>query len=290
MANILNTINVDGTTYNSEEYAEMNKVVKKNDEMGKDAFLQLLVAQMKYQDPLDPQDNSSFVAELAQFSALEQMTNVADNLEALSDVVNNMDTSVLAGQMSHMIGMSVDWKVSTGQFDDDGNEIEEDRTGTIKGLNLNGETPTVTVQSGPTTYKLELGDIERIYDPEDDETDTTGTTTTTPVDTGINVSSSNRAALLGQLGNLIGMTLEWDQPTNLYDENNEQVLIPMRGTVRGVNLDGDEPALIAQVGTDTYRVSLNNVVNVHFGLEEAPASEDEEDVGDIVEAVETVEE
>ena len=91
MANSLNTINVDGTTYNAEEYAELNKVVKKNDELGKDAFLQLLVAQMKYQDPLEPQDNSSFVAELAQFSALEQMTNVASNLEDLSEIVNNMD-------------------------------------------------------------------------------------------------------------------------------------------------------------------------------------------------------
>lgn len=274
MANILNTINVDGTTYNAEEYAEMNKVVKKNDEMGKDAFLQLLVAQMKYQDPLDPQDNSSFVAELAQFSALEQMTNVADNLEALSDIVNNMDTSILVGQMSHMIGMNVDWKVSTGQFDDEGNEVMEDRTGVIKGMNLDGETPTVTVQVGASTYKLELGDIERIYNPEEDKTDTTGTTTTT--DTGVNVSSSNRAALLGQLGNLIGMTLEWDQPTNLYDENNEQVKVEMRGIVRGVNLDGDEPALIAQVGTDTYRVDLKNVVNVHFGLEEEATEEVEE--------------
>ena len=36
MANSLNTINVDGTTYNAEEYAELNKVVKKNDELGKD--------------------------------------------------------------------------------------------------------------------------------------------------------------------------------------------------------------------------------------------------------------
>ena len=274
MANSLNTINVDGTTYNAEEYAELNKVVKKNDELGKDAFLQLLVAQMKYQDPLEPQDNSSFVAELAQFSALEQMTNVASNLEDLSEIVNNMDTSIFVGQFSHMIGMNVDWDVETGEIDDEGNPVTNTLTGVIKGINLNGENPTVTVAVGASTYKLDMSDIDRIYNAEGEEVESS--TTTAPTNTGVNVNSSNRSAILGQLGNLIGMTLEWDQPTNLYDENNEQVKVPMRGTVRGVNIDGDEPALIAQVGTDTYRVDLNNVVNVHFGLEEEPAEEVEE--------------
>ena len=77
MASALNTITVDGVTYNAEAYAATQKTeTKKNDDLGEDAFLQLLVAQLKNQDPLDPQDNSSYIAELAQFSALEQMTNV----------------------------------------------------------------------------------------------------------------------------------------------------------------------------------------------------------------------
>ncbi len=45
--------------------------------LGKDAFLQLLVTQMQYQDPLAPTDDTQFIAQLAQFTALEQMTNVA---------------------------------------------------------------------------------------------------------------------------------------------------------------------------------------------------------------------
>lgn len=49
----------------------------KSDELGKDQFMQLLVTQMKYQDPLNPMDNSEMLAQLAQFTALEQMMNVA---------------------------------------------------------------------------------------------------------------------------------------------------------------------------------------------------------------------
>lgn len=49
---------------------------KNNDALGKDAFLSLLVTQMQYQDPLEPQKNEAFLAQMAQFSALEQMNNL----------------------------------------------------------------------------------------------------------------------------------------------------------------------------------------------------------------------
>lgn len=55
----------------------------KNGIMGKDDFMKLLVAQMQAQDPLDPMSNTEFSAQLAQFSALEQMQNVNGNLQQL---------------------------------------------------------------------------------------------------------------------------------------------------------------------------------------------------------------
>lgn len=49
-----------------------------NQEMDKDMFMKLLVTQLQYQDPLNPMDNQEMMAQVAQFTALEQMKNVAD--------------------------------------------------------------------------------------------------------------------------------------------------------------------------------------------------------------------
>ena len=58
-----------------------NDKTKNKSTLDKDAFLGLLVAQMKYQDPLEPTSNTEFVAQYAQFSSLEQMQNMANTME-----------------------------------------------------------------------------------------------------------------------------------------------------------------------------------------------------------------
>lgn len=61
---------------NQMENSNRTKSNPPTNELGKDAFLQLLMTQMQYQDPLNPMENTEMVAQLAQFSALEQMSNV----------------------------------------------------------------------------------------------------------------------------------------------------------------------------------------------------------------------
>lgn len=69
-------------------------------ELDKDAFLQLLVAQLKHQDPMKPMDDTAFIAEMAQFSSLEQM----QNMNKLMEQSLNFDA---LSQASTMIGKHV---------------------------------------------------------------------------------------------------------------------------------------------------------------------------------------
>jgi flagellar basal-body rod modification protein FlgD len=52
--------------------------------LGSDAFLRLLVTQLQHQDPTRPQNDTEFIAELAQFSALEQLTSIRQSIDALN--------------------------------------------------------------------------------------------------------------------------------------------------------------------------------------------------------------
>ena len=72
----------DGKIVESTTASYLAKKTKKSGStMDKEAFLKLLVAQMKYQDPLEPTSNTEFVSQYAQFSSLEQMQNMSATLE-----------------------------------------------------------------------------------------------------------------------------------------------------------------------------------------------------------------
>lgn len=90
--------------YNVQNNFERNP---QKDGLGRDEFLKLLTVQMSHQDPLSPMDNKDMIAQLAQFSAVEQMTQVNSTLE-------NM-TSFYAEQNSYaMLGRSVEFMDDAG--------------------------------------------------------------------------------------------------------------------------------------------------------------------------------
>jgi flagellar basal-body rod modification protein FlgD len=82
-------------------------ITKAPGELGRDDFLNLLVTQLQYQDPLNPMDSADFTAQLAQFSSLEQLTNMNDQLEALATAQSDLNNS----QAVSYIGRTV---LSTG--------------------------------------------------------------------------------------------------------------------------------------------------------------------------------
>ncbi len=83
--------------------------VAKNTQVSSDMFLNLLVTQLKNQDPLSPTDNTAFVAQLAQFSSLEGINNLNENFTNVSDsmgVLNNYGTAGLIGKNVTVSGKS----------------------------------------------------------------------------------------------------------------------------------------------------------------------------------------
>ncbi len=65
-------------------------VDKRNDHLDKSSFLKLLVKQLEHQDPLEPVKDRAFIAQMAQFSALEQMHNVANSVNSLRSFQANL--------------------------------------------------------------------------------------------------------------------------------------------------------------------------------------------------------
>jgi flagellar basal-body rod modification protein FlgD len=96
----------------------------------KNMFLQLLVAQMRYQDPSNPTDSTQFLSQTAQFTALEKMTDVADKT-----------TQLLSAQMafgaSGLVGRHVTYADSTGATGQ----------GTVDGVTFGTDGPMLTVGS-----------------------------------------------------------------------------------------------------------------------------------------------
>ncbi|MCL6442027.1 MAG: flagellar hook capping protein [Alicyclobacillus sp.] len=113
----------------------MTDAVNPNGQLGQNAFLQLMMTQMQYQDPLQPQDNSQFLAQLAQFTALEQMTNVAQTDSSILNTLTTLETMSQLNFAHQLIGEQVT------VTDANGTSI----SGTVTGIGIQNSQPTLVI-------------------------------------------------------------------------------------------------------------------------------------------------
>lgn len=118
-----------------------SKSAMSNSSLGKDAFLQLLVTQMKYQDPLNPSTDTQFVEQLATFSQLEQM--------------QNLNATMTSNQAFGLVGMTV--VVATKNSA--GNTVTTQ--GTVDAVVMSNGTAKLAI--GDSLYTLDQ--VQQVYDP-----------------------------------------------------------------------------------------------------------------------------
>ncbi|MBM7094177.1 flagellar hook assembly protein FlgD [Bacillus sp. H-16] len=118
-------------------------------DLDKDAFLKILITQLQNQDPMNPMEDKEFIAQMAQFSSLEQMTNIHSTLEKIA----NSSQSQPFASYGDMIGKKIEWE-KEGKNED----------GTTKLERTAGLVTTVSFKDGNTSF---IVDGEHHLSPKD---------------------------------------------------------------------------------------------------------------------------
>ncbi|KQY83121.1 flagellar hook capping protein [Paenibacillus sp. Root52] len=97
MANEIVSTNNTWPNYSAANKATTSAATK---ELGKDQFLKILITQLQNQDPMQPMEDKEFIAQMAQFSSVEQLVNISSQLKTLNQSL---------GAVSGMIGREISW-------------------------------------------------------------------------------------------------------------------------------------------------------------------------------------
>jgi len=151
MATSAATTTLTTTTGSTASTTALTSAVNKT--MGKEDFLKLLTTQLRYQDPLSPEDPKDFVAQLAQFSSLEQQINANTNLESLATIIQNLKNSQDMAQGVNLLGKTVKGTGNTltvtgGQALGASFDLSQDAKEVIVGIYNSGGTLVRTMNLG----------------------------------------------------------------------------------------------------------------------------------------------
>ena len=155
-------MSISGITSNDSSYADAIG----GTQMGKEAFMELLVQQLKNQDPLSPMDNDKFIAQLTQLSSLEGIQNLNENMVGLAMLQQGNALMSQLTQSSALIGKEVTYTdLETG----------EERTGTVQSVKIEDGLAVLNIdgQDVPLASVLEITEGDSNVDGGDDATDET---------------------------------------------------------------------------------------------------------------------
>ena len=119
-------------------------------QLGKDAFMRLLVNQLKNQDPLAPAQNEEMLAQLAQFSSLEQMTELNDNIVGLAVLQQSNALMSQLTSSSSLIGQNVKYADP---------QSGEERWGSVSSVKIDEGLAVLSIAGAdvPLSNVLEVG-------------------------------------------------------------------------------------------------------------------------------------
>lgn len=112
--------------------------------LGKDEFMKILMTQLQNQDPLNPMDDREFISQMATFSSLEQMMNMASSIDTL--VQSQIMSPVV--QYSHMIGKEVSYQA----FDEETGDKLEIKKSKVIAVSQKEGWAILELENGQKTY------------------------------------------------------------------------------------------------------------------------------------------
>lgn len=140
-------------------------IVMPGEETNKDLFLKLLVAQMSNQDPLNPQDPTQYVTQLAQFSSLEQMQNLNEGMEYLVGLTNGVLVNSAMSTASALIGKRIEAYAPEEDNTEETNNVAKNDDETDDKKTITGVVEGIKIKDGIVYMEVrvdETGELKSI--------------------------------------------------------------------------------------------------------------------------------